>query len=173
MTSIDTTAEVAVTEDDVRFLRWAIKASQVSCLAFWHTDTNEGGLRIIVRRREIIAGQEHEDEIERVIHVRSSHVDNYDGSSGDYLSALDMGAAGRYTATGVVRNLVDAGIKAGDTLRLYWSLGNNNHHLTEAGLSHDSCYVQIQRKGVPKGEFLVADMVVPRTGIRFCTWRAR
>lgn len=159
-------ADLTISAEDVKFLRWARK--QYRCwVNITSTLTSDGRMayteaHVGVETRTLVAGQWVEGEAKRTLPVAHTYLHDYRGSEwANRLTCVDGHATTRYGSTGLVLNLLDAGLRAGDTLRVYWLIGNDTENLRQAGLTHDSCFVQLQRAGNPKGEFLADDRIVP------------
>jgi hypothetical protein len=87
-------------------------------------------------------------------------VERYTGNDATCtFSGLDMHSTMRGAHTGTILNLLDAGVRAGDTLRVYFMIGNDSENLRGAGLSHDLCFLTLERNGTCKGQFLVDDRI--------------
>jgi hypothetical protein len=150
-----------LSDDDVKFLRWARKQSRASVYVQWTPHTQEGYAKVTVEvRREVPGATEAVySEHNRVLPL-TGWVERYSRNDGPCtFSGLDMSPTSYYGHTGTILNLLDVGAREGDTLRVYFVIANDSDNLRNAGLSHDQCYLTLERKGSRKGQFLVDDRI--------------
>ena len=144
--------------EDVKFLRWAHKASRAHVYVSWTPSTTSGYVKVgvEVRRADVPGADVTYTEHERILPLATGRVERYFGTKeGCTYGGLDMHANMRSVPTGVVLNLLDAGVRAGDTLHVYFQIGNDSDNLRNAGLTHDLCFLTLERNGTCKGQFLV------------------
>jgi len=148
--------------EDVKFLRWANKHSRASMFVSWTPSTTSGYVKVSVevRRADVPGAEVIYTEHQRVLPLAHGYVERYTRENGpSTYSGLDMHSSMRGAHTGLLLNLLDVGVRAGDTLHVYFQVGNDSDNLRNAGLSHDLCFLTLERNGTCKGQFLVDDRV--------------
>jgi len=153
----------ALSTEDVKFLRWAYKQSRASLYVVWTPSTQEGYVKVDVevRRTDVPGADVIYTAHQRVLPLGRGWVERYvtrnDGPC--TYSALDMHTSMRSVPTGVVLNLLDVGVRAGDTLAVHFQIGNDSDNLRNAGLSHDLCFLTLERNGDARGQFHMDDRI--------------
>jgi len=100
-----------------------------------------------------------------------SHVNNYTGKSGSFSTGprIEPDIFTVIVEYGALEFLRTA-LRKGDTISASWIVGNNNNHLTAAGLRADECRIVIRRgAGVKRREIVIpAGYTVRPAGSRDC-----
>lgn len=148
--------------EDVAFLRWAQKQSRATFYVSWTPSEGTGYVRVTaeVRRSDVPGSDVTYTEHQRTLPLANGMVERYvRGGDSCTFSGLNMHSSMRSVPTGVVLNLLDARVRAGDTLHVYFQIGNDSENLRNAGLSHDLCFLTLEHNGTCKGQFLVDDRI--------------